>query len=202
MARKTTPYTVKDFPKKPKSLKKPKKKVRWEMDEPKGVERINLYKKCPTCILVPPKSGDDLTDPSNYKFPVCTKLSKSRGQCQFNCTGVLAANRRARLTKKYPKVVALTSKLIEKWQCTKKAEKEAALAKPKRKTLKPKKKTVVSKKRVVKKVKTNAASKPKKRVYKKNKPTTSKKSKPKSKPKKTVVPKKKNKKTVMKPKKK
>lgn len=156
---KTTPYCVKDFPKKPKNLKKPKK-VRWAMDEPKRQERISMFKKCPKCILVPPERGDDKSDPMNYKFPVCTKLGKTKGKCQFNCKGLLAANRRARLTKKYPKVVALTSKLINKWQCTKKAEKEA-MAKSKVKTpVKAKKPLKVVKKKtpmkVVKKVKTKA----------------------------------------------
>lgn len=156
MPRKTTPYTIKDFPLKPKSLKKPTKKVRWAMDEPKGDERVMLFKKCPRCILVPPKKTDDRRDPANYKFPICTKLSKTKKQeeCQYNCKGVLAANRRARLTKKYPKVVALTTKLIDKWQCTKKAT-AAAAQKKKKMVVKKKtiaiKKTIAAKKTIAKK---------------------------------------------------
>lgn len=169
MPKKTTPYRVKDFPKKPRNLKKPKKTVRWAMDEPKREERIQMYQKCPKCILVPPKAGDDRSDVNNYKFPVCTKMGKTKGKCQFNCTGILAANRRARLTKMYPKVVALTSKLIEKWQCTKKAEMEAGKKKTvKRKPLQAKKKPkVVIKKKVTPKKKTKKVVK--KTVSKKTK---------------------------------
>ena len=179
----TAPYKQKDFPQKsPKTLKRTTKKtVRWAMDEPKGQERVDMHKKCPTCILVPPGPGQDKSDPSNYKFPICTKLSKTDGKCQYNCKGILAANRRARLTKKYPKVEALTEVLIEQWQCTKKAveekKKEArrrvttttkrkatpAKPKPKRPAKKP-----TTKKRVAKKPTTT-----KKRVAKK--PTTTKK---------------------------
>jgi hypothetical protein len=114
-----TPYSK--LKNKPKNLKKSVKNVRWESDEPKKQQRIQLYKKCPTCILVPPKGKQSQTDPKNYKFPICTKLSKSNNQCQFNCTGLLAASRRARLTKKYPKVLSLTTKLLKNWECTKKA---------------------------------------------------------------------------------
>jgi hypothetical protein len=171
MPKKTTPYRVNDFPKKPRNLKKPKKTVRWAMDEPKREERIQMYQKCPKCILVPPKAGDDRSDVGNYKFPVCTKLGKTKGKCQFNCTGILAANRRARLTKMYPKVVALTSKLIEKWQCTKKAEMEAGKKKiVKRKPLQPKKKPkVVIKKKVMVTKKTTPKKKTKKTVPNKTK---------------------------------
>lgn len=178
MARKTTPYRVKDFPKKPVQLKKPKKSVRWADDEPKNEQRVQMFKKCPKCILVPPKKTDDKADPENYKFPICTKLGKTKGGCQFNCKGVLAANRRARLTKKYPKVVALTNKLIETWQCTKKAEKQAATqAKPKRKSvvMKPKRKVAQAtkpKRKVVAPKKKASTVKPKRKVVVAKKKTT------------------------------
>lgn len=121
--RKTTPYKPKDFPKtRPKTIKRTtKRSVQWAKDEPVGEERIEMYKKCPHCILVPPKAGEDKNDPANYKFPICTKLSKTGGKCQYNCKGIVGASRRARLTKKYPKVEALTEILIERWECTKKA---------------------------------------------------------------------------------
>jgi len=155
-----------DFPKKAKNLKKPVKNVKWASSEPKKQQRIQLYKKCPTCILVPPKGKQDKTDPKNYKFPICTKLSKSNNKCQFNCTGLLAASRRARLTKKYPKVLALTTKLIKNWECTKKAQKSALQKKKpiKKKTMyrkKPVKKTLTKRKKPVKK------TLKKKRVYRK-----------------------------------
>jgi hypothetical protein len=183
MPRKTTPYRVSDFPKKPRNLKKPKKTVKWALDEPTKEQRITMFRKCPKCILVPPKPGDDLSDASNYKFPVCTKLGKTKGKCQFNCSGMIAANRRARLTKMYPQVVDLTAKLINKWQCTKKAEKEAMTkkvvlkAKPKKVALKAKPKKVVSKpkpKRQVLKKKAVLKPKPKTSLVKKKKTTTKK----------------------------
>lgn len=121
MPRKTTPYTIRDF-----SSQKlvTKKNQKWEENEPKKQERIQLYEKCPKCILVPPNKTENKTDPKNYKFPICTKLSKSDNKCQINCKGVVAANRRARLTKIYPEVEKLTKKLSDKYTCTKKAEKE------------------------------------------------------------------------------
>lgn len=158
MPRKTTPYKPKDYAKKrPKTLmKKPsaRKTVRWAMDEPKGEQRIAMYKKCRECILVPPKPGDDLMDPDNYKFPICTKLSKTGGKCQFNCKGIVAANRRARLTKKYPKVEELTRLLIERWQCTKKAVKEAQAKKTTKKKPATRKRTPAPPRRRKRKQKT------------------------------------------------
>ena len=118
---KTTPYTTKDFPS---NIKINRQNQKWISNEPVKEERIKLYQKCPKCILVPPIQNEDKKDPKNYKFPVCTKLDNSQNKCQMNCKGVLAANRRARLTKIYPKVVQLTSQLLNKYTCTKKAEKQ------------------------------------------------------------------------------
>lgn len=100
------------------TIKKPIKGKKWAEDEPIGKQRIVLFKMCPKCILVPPKKTQDKTDPKNYKFPICTKPSTSK-TCELNCTGVLAANRRARLTKKYPDVEKLTGKLLDEFKCTK-----------------------------------------------------------------------------------
>lgn len=137
--KKVTRPTLKQFPKKPTNLKKPTKlKKTWESDKPNGSERINLFRKCKKCILVPPKANADKKDPKNYKFPICTKLSKTKGKCQYNCPGIVAANRRARLTKKYPSIVKLTANLIQKWKCTKKAQMDAQ----KKKKVTPKKKKI------------------------------------------------------------
>jgi hypothetical protein len=144
----------------PKNLKKPVKNVRWVTDEPQKQQRIQLYKKCPTCILVPPKKGQDKMDSKNYKFPICTKLSKTNNKCQYNCTGLLAASRRARLTKKYPKVLSLTTKLLNNWECTKKAVKASTL---KRKPVKK----IVKRKKPVKKI---VKKKPAKKILKRKKP--------------------------------
>jgi hypothetical protein len=111
--KKTTPYTLQDF------SKVSKQKINWKMVEPKKQERIQLYKKNPKCILIPPTQKDDKKDSSNYKFPICPK-----NKTQPNCDAILAASRRARLAK-YPDVLKLTTDLIKKWQCTKKATIEA-----------------------------------------------------------------------------
>lgn len=115
-----TKLKLKDFPLKQTVLKKPIKGRKWEEDEPKGQERKTLFKVCPKCILVVPKNPKDKQDPKNYKFPICTKLSSPfTKKCEVNCTGLLAANRRARLTKVYPDVQKLTGKLLDKFKCTK-----------------------------------------------------------------------------------
>lgn len=138
--RKTEKTTVKpsDFPLKRTTVKKPVKGVKWQVDEPKGQERIQLYKACPKCILVHPKRSESKPDAKNYKFPVCTKLkpkAKTPQKCEVNCTGLLAANRRARLTRVYPDVQKLTGKLLQKFKCTK-----ASIAREKQNLMNKKKK--------------------------------------------------------------
>lgn len=118
---KTTKLTSKDYPIQKTLVKKPVKGVKWGQTEPKGMERIQLNKVCPKCILIKPTTTQKTTEknnPKNYKFPICSKLSKNKS-CQLNCTGLLAANRRARLTKIYPKVQKLTGQLLQKFKCTK-----------------------------------------------------------------------------------
>ncbi len=117
----TTSFKPKDFPLKTTLVKKPVKGVKWEKDEPKGEQRIALHKVCPKCVLIAPKKKADAENPKNYKFPVCTKLSSTASQkkCELNCTGILAANRRARLTRMYPDVQKLTASLLQKFKCTK-----------------------------------------------------------------------------------
>lgn len=118
-------------------VKKPVKGVKWERDEPKGQQRIQLHKVCPKCVLIAPKKSAPTPakkDPTNYKFPVCSKLNK-KSTCELNCTGVLAANRRARLTKIYPDVQKLTGQLLTKFKCTK-----ASIAREKQNLMKKNKK--------------------------------------------------------------
>ncbi len=169
---KTTPYSK--LKSKPKNLKKSVKNVRWHEDEPKNQQRIQLYNKCPTCVLISPNGKQSKTDPKNYKFPICTKLSKSNNQCQFNCTGLLAASRRARLTKKYPKVLSLTTKLLKNWECTKKAVLQHNKKKPIKKTIskrkKPIKKTISKKKKPIKKIISKRKKPIKKTISKRKKP--------------------------------
>jgi hypothetical protein len=115
-----TKLKLKDFPLNQTVIKKPIKGRKWGVDEPKGEERKTLFKVCPKCILIVPKTNQGKQNPKNYKFPICTKLSSpSSNKCEVNCTGLLAANRRARLTKVYPDVQKLTGKLLNKFKCTK-----------------------------------------------------------------------------------
>jgi len=171
---KTTPYSK--LKSKPKNLKKSVKNVRWASDEPKNQQRIQLYNKCPTCMLISPNGKQSKTDPKNYKFPICTKLSKTNNHCQFNCTGLLAASRRARLTKKYPKVLSLTTKLLKNWECTKKAvlQKNKKIKKPIKKTIskrkKPIKKTISKRKKPIKKTISKRKKPIKKTISKRKKP--------------------------------
>jgi hypothetical protein len=154
VVRKKTPYTMSMFPKKaPQTLNR--QNVKWNLHEPKGLQRKTLYTKQKKCILVPPKTLKQKKDPKNYKFPICSKLASPTSTPQFNCRGILAANRRARLSK-YPDVEKLTRKLLDAWTCTKKAAKAKAkkTIKPKKKTtIKPKKKTIKPKKKTTKTVK-------------------------------------------------
>lgn len=180
-ARKTTPYKPKDFPKtRPKTIKRTtKRSVQWAKDEPVGQERIEMYKKCPHCILVPPKAGEDKNDPANYKFPICTKLSKTGGKCQYNCKGIVGASRRARLTKKYPKVEALTEILIDRWECTKKAAQTAQRKRQQKTTSAPRR--TVKKTTSVKRKKKTTTTTPKKKT------TTPKRKKATTRPRKTTT---------------
>jgi hypothetical protein len=114
MQKKTTPYSIRDF------SNVSQEKINWKMVEPKKEERIQIYKKNPKCILIQPTKNDDKNDYKNYKFPICPK-----NKSQPNCDAILAASRRARLAK-YPDVLKLTTELIQKWKCTKKASKEAS----------------------------------------------------------------------------
>jgi hypothetical protein len=122
----------KDFPVGKTPVKKPVKGVKWADLEPKGQQRLQLNKVCPKCILIKPKSTAPKStkqDAKNYKFPICPKLKTnqitpkskavSNKQCTVSCTGLLAANRRARLTRIYPDVQKLTGKLLQKFKCTK-----------------------------------------------------------------------------------
>lgn len=148
MTKTTTRVRVTDFPLQTTPVKHPVKGVKWASEEPKGQARVEMHKVCPKCILVAPKSSEPAAvkkDPKNYKFPVCTRKSPSSHKtpttssstCQLNCTGVLAANRRARLTGIYPDVQKLTSDLLQKFKCTKAAVERERKKKPQQKQHSP-----------------------------------------------------------------
>jgi hypothetical protein len=139
----------KDFPVGKTSIQRPAKGVKWADLEPKGQQRIQLNKVCPKCILIKPKSNAPKSmkqDAKNYKFPICAKpkpkasskvaTPKKLPACTVSCTGLLAANRRARLTRIYPDVQKLTGKLLQKFKCTK-----ASVEREKKKLMSKKNKT-------------------------------------------------------------
>jgi len=93
---------------------------KWDHLDPE--DRLRLYKKCKKeCFMRPSQSKKAIAqDPlANLKFPVCRPAS-----CTISAAGVLAANRRARMTKTYPDVVKETANLIATLGLTKKARAE------------------------------------------------------------------------------
>lgn len=85
----------------------------WPTIEPQ--KKVQLHEKCgDECFMRPSL---------NLKFPIC------REPCVVSAAGVVAANRRARLTKIYPDVVEQTARLITKLGLTKKARRDMALSK-------------------------------------------------------------------------
>lgn len=94
----------------------------WPMFTPE--DRLQTFRKCGSVCFM--RASDDLSavlkDPkSNLKFPVCRPPAPRSRSCALSAAGLLAANRRARLTKKYPDVVQETSTLIKQLGTTKKA---------------------------------------------------------------------------------
>ena len=67
-------------------------------------ERINVYRKCGTaCFALPPDPSipveEIIASPKkNLKYPVC-RPPRSKRECKASASGLLAATRRARLTK-------------------------------------------------------------------------------------------------------
>jgi len=94
-------------------------------------ERLTIFRKCgKPCFAKPIHSGlsSILADPKKtLKFPICRVPAPKTRKCSISAAGLLAANRRARLTKKYPEIVSGTAKLIKKLGTTQKARKELVI---------------------------------------------------------------------------
>jgi len=88
-------------------------------------DRLKVYRKCgqPCFAKAIRASGEEiLTNPKKtLKFPVCRPKAK---KCTVSASGLLAARRRAILTKKYPEIQKQTSTIITKLGITNKARKE------------------------------------------------------------------------------
>ena len=91
-----------------------------------GPERLVLYGKCKdNCFMRPTSDKEEMiSNPKKtLKFPIC-RVPRSSRQCAISASGLLAANRRARLTKKWDDVVEETAILIKELGMTKKARSE------------------------------------------------------------------------------
>lgn len=90
-----------------------KDKQHWPRFTPE--DRLKVYRKCgQPCFAkkIDATSKEILADPAKHlKFPVCRPDTR---KCAVSASGLLAASRRARLTKKYPDIAAQMSQLINK----------------------------------------------------------------------------------------
>lgn len=78
-------------------------------------DRMDLYRKCgDKCFLVVKGNAQGIiaNPKKTLKFPVC-RVPVRREKCKLSAAGLLAANRRARLTKQYPELVEKTKKMIQ-----------------------------------------------------------------------------------------
>lgn len=94
-------------------------KAHWPRFTPD--DRIKIYRKCgQKCFAKPIKaSGEEiLANPKILKFPICRVPPPRTRKCKISASGLLAASRRARLTKKYPDIVEATTKIIQKMGAT------------------------------------------------------------------------------------
>lgn len=83
-------------------------------------DRLKIYGRCgPQCFMKPSEDKDEiLKDPKKgLRFPIC-RLPPSRKTCAISASGLLAAHRRARLSKAHPDVVEETRLLMEKFGTT------------------------------------------------------------------------------------
>lgn len=101
-------------------------KKKWPKFTPE--DRLKVFRKCgqPCFAKVIRESSEQiLADPKKaLKFPVCRVPSPKTKKCTVSASGLLAARRRAILTKKYPEIQKQTAKIITKLGTTNKARKE------------------------------------------------------------------------------
>lgn len=84
-------------------------------------DRLKVFRKCgKACFAKPIKesSRQILSNPNVLKFPVCRVPAPRSRTCKISPSGLLAASRRARMTKKYPDIVQSTTKLIQLYGTT------------------------------------------------------------------------------------
>lgn len=93
-----------------------KDKQHWPRFTPE--DRLKVYRKCgQPCFAkkINAKADEILADPKKtLQFPVCRVPAPKARKCAVSASGLLAASRRARLTKKHPEIAAQSSQLIAK----------------------------------------------------------------------------------------
>jgi hypothetical protein len=90
-------------------------------------DRLTLWRKCGLpCFAKKPNASPSeiLADPKVLKFPVCRVPPPKARKCAVSASGLLAASRRARLTKKHPDVVLSATELIARFGTTGTARKD------------------------------------------------------------------------------
>lgn len=90
-------------------------------------DRLKVWRKCGQPCFAKPiqQTGQEiLANPKVLKFPVCRTPAPKTKKCRVSAAGLLAASRRARLTKQYPVIAKQTSQLIKQFGTTKVARKE------------------------------------------------------------------------------
>ena len=88
-----------------------------------GPDRLALYGRCKAnCFMRPTLSKEEMiaNPKKTLKFPIC-RVPKSSNECKISASGLLAASRRARLSKKWDDVVMETQILLKELGMTKKA---------------------------------------------------------------------------------
>jgi len=106
-------------------------KKKWTKFTPE--ERLRTYRKCgQPCFAkaIDATSQEILADPEKtLQFPICRVPSPKTKKCKVSAAGLLAARRRAILTKKYPKIEKQLSKIITTMGTTDKARTEMEIKK-------------------------------------------------------------------------
>lgn len=93
-------------------------------------QRIKIFRKCGSACFMRPSNdlNEIMKDPKkNLMFPICRPPAPRTRTCAVSASGLLAASRRARLTKKHPDVVAETQELIKQFGTTDKARKQKVI---------------------------------------------------------------------------
>lgn len=103
-----------------------KDKKNWPKFTPE--DRLKVFRKCGASCFAKSinATGEEiLANPKKtLQFPVCRVPAPKTRKCKVSSSGLLAARRRAILTKKYPEIKKETTQIIKKFGTTDKARKD------------------------------------------------------------------------------